>query len=334
MGTTISRPRTNVLAAEPRYIRDERHVHAWSNMLRSSKTSTLKYAVARAILDEAREAGDCVGELLISRTRLSSRLVSYYWYQVRQFRLKQAAAEIQEPNVVRRLRGMAESVDTKWDPLRPEVEDIVEFVTSAGFKEVIPRFHAGIEVKIFESREKGAIAIPAEQRAFLAVFEPLLTRSVLAGWAEQVEQYNHSPRALAKIRFDGRRRGGVSKWAASLRDLENACFYCHRTEPEAAHVDHVIPWSFLFDDAEWNLVLACGTCNSQKRDKVPAHRFLTRLCSRNADQVRLANSEFGKRIAFSLTQLTQHGIGGFEKTLDALCAQAYLQGFSRNWSPR
>ena len=229
---------------------------------------------------------------------------------------------------------MADSVDTQWDPLRREVQDIVEFVASAGFKEVIPRFHSGIEGKIFERREKGAIAIPTEQRAFIAAFEPLLMRSVLAGWAEQVEQYNHSPRVLAKIRFDGRRRSGVSKWAGTLRDLDNACFYCRRPQPEAAHVDHVIPWSFLFDDAEWNLVLSCGTCNSQKRDKIPAHRFLALLCNRNADQAQSADSEFGKQIAFSLTQLAHQGAGGLEKTLEALCAQAYLQGFARNWSPQ
>ncbi|MBB5509515.1 HNH endonuclease domain-containing protein [Paraburkholderia atlantica] len=288
--------------------------------------------MARAILDEVHNVAG-TGELLISRERLSLRLVSYYWYQVRQFRLKQAAAEIQEPNVVRRLWQLPESADTKWSPVRPDVKEIVEFVAASGFKEVIPRFHTGIDGKIFENRTRGTIAIPADQRAFLAAFEPLLMRSVIAGWAEQVEQYNHSPRALAKVQFDGRRRGSVSKWAQPLRELDDACFYCRRSRPEPAQVDHVIPWSFLFDDATWNLVLACETCNSQKRDKIPANLYLTLLCQRNADQALLAASEFGKQIAFSLTQLTHHSPGGLEKVLEALCAQAYLQGFALNWSP-
>ena len=308
------------------------HVHAWSSVLRSSKTSTLKFAVARAILDEVRETAGA-DELLISRERLSLRLVSYYWYQIRQFRLKQAAADIQEPNVVRCLLQLPESVDRKWDPLLADVKGIVAFVAASGFKEVIPRFHSGIDNKIFECHAGGTIAIPVDQRAFITEFEPLLTRSVLAGWAEQVEQYNHSPRALAKVQFDGRRRGSVSKWAQPLRDLDNACFYCRRSRPESAHVDHVIPWSFLFDDAAWNLVLACETCNSQKRDKIPASHYLTLLCRRNADRSLLADTEFGRRIAFSLTQLTHHSAGGLEKILDAFCAQAYLQGFSLKWSP-
>lgn len=269
---------------------NDRHVHAWSNLLRSSTTSTLKFAVARAILHEVREAqGD--GELLISREQLSLRLVSYYWYQVRQFRLKQAATDIQEPNVVRQLGRMAESSDTKWNPLRSDVRGIVEFVAENGFREVIPRFHTGIDGTIFEIRRGGVIAIPANQRAFLDTFEPLLTRSVLAGWAAQVEQYNLTPRVLAKVAFDGRRRTSVSKWARPLRKLDNSCFYCGAISPDVAHVDHIIPWSFLFDDSAWNLVLACQACNSKKRDRIPARRFLTRLCQRNADETILADTE-------------------------------------------
>lgn len=305
----------------------DRHMHAWSSMLRSLKTSTLKFALARAILDEVRETQGN-GELLISRERLSFRLVSYYWYQVRQFRLKQAAAEIQEPNVVRQLRSLAEATGTKWDPLRPEIRSVVEFVTEAGFREVLPRFHTGIGGIIFESR-RGGIAIPADQRAFINAHEPFLIQVVLAGWAEQVERYNLTPRVLAKVRFDGRRRTSVSKWVQPLRELDNACFYCRKSKPDVAHVDHFIPWSFLFDDAPWNLVLACETCNMQKSDKIPSRQFLTRLCLRNEEEA-LESTEFGKRIVFSLTQLPYQSL---DSALAVLCQQAYLQGFIGDWSP-
>lgn len=311
----------------------DRYVHAWSNVLRSSKTSTLKFAVARAILDEARETPHD-GELLIARQRLSLRLVSYYWYQVRQFRLKQAAAEIQEPNVARQLRSLGDNVDTKWDPLRPEIRGVLDFVTEYGFKEVLPRFHNGIEGRIFETRHSGTIAIPVEQLAFVKMFNALLIRSVQAGWAAQVEQYNVTPRVLAKVRFDGRRRTSVSKWAKPLREVDNACFYCRKPKPEPAHVDHVIPWSFLFDDPAWNLVLACDSCNSSKCDKIPAKRFLSRLHQRNSDEsILAAANEFGRRLVFSLTQLPHPGPSGLEKSLDVLCQQAFLQGFTGDWAP-
>jgi len=309
-------------------------VRAWASVLRSSKTSTLKFAVARAILDEVRDVATAQGEVHISRNRLSHRLVSYYWYQVRLFRLKQAAAEIQEPNVVRKLRDLDEGSDGKWHPSRPYIQEVVNFVAEVGFREVIPRFHSGIEGTIFEARADGAIAILGRPHAFVAAFEPLLTRSVMAGWAEQVEQYNLTPRVLAKVSFDGRRRTSVSKWAKPLRKLDDACFYCRTAKPEHAQVDHVVPWSFLFDDAAWNLVLACDGCNNSKRDSVPGARFLTALCERNRDlTAQRPAGDFAARVYFSMTQLPLGGTDGLRQSLDMLCEQAYLQGFPGDWSP-
>ena len=309
-------------------------VRAWASMLRSSKTSTLKFAVARAILDEVRAAATAQGEVCVSRDRLSHRLVSYYWYQVRLFRLKQAAAEIQEPNVVRKLRGLDGASDSKWHPSRPHIQDIVKFVVEDGFREVIPRFHSGIEGTIFEAKAGGAIAISGRARAFAAAFEPLLMRSVMAGWAEQVERNNMTPRVLAKVTFDGRRRTSVSKWAKPLRELDDACFYCRKAKPENVQVDHVVPWSFLFDDPAWNLVLACDGCNNSKRDSVPASRFLTALCERNRGlTVQGPASDFAGRVYFSLTQLPHGGADDLKQSLDMLCEQAYLQGFPADWSP-
>lgn len=308
------------------------YLRAWSSVLRSSKTSTLKFAVARAILDEVREAvGE--GEVLILRQQLALRLVFYYWHQVRQFRLKQAPAEIQEPNVARRLRALPEELGTKWDPLRSDVKAVVSFVAEEGFREVIPRFHTGLEHRIFELRSGGVIAVTTHQRAFIQAFEPILMRSVLGGWAGNVEQYNLTPRVLAKIRFDGRRRTSVTKWAKPLREIDDTCFYCRKASPLSAHVDHVIPWSFLFDDPAWNLVLACDTCNVNKRDRIPAPQFMRRLCERNDDLASVGTGGFSKRVSFSLTQLPLGGSKGLAKSLEVLCEQAFLQGFAGNWTP-
>ena len=309
-----------------------KEVHAWASLLRSSKTSTLKFAVARAILDEVREA-TLEGTVIVSRKRLAYRLVSYYWYQVRQFRLKQAAAEIQEPNVVRKLRDLDAASDGKWHPNRSDVQSVIDFVAEGGFREVIPRFHSGIEDTFFQVEAGGAISISESRRTFLTAFNPLLMRAVLAGWAEQVEQYNLTPRVLAKVSFDGRRRTSVTKWAKPLRKLDDACFYCRAVAPAFVQVDHVVPWSFLFEDAAWNLVLACDGCNNGKRDRIPASRFLVALCERNNLLAAEEASDFAKRVRFSMTQLPHGGADGLEKSLGMLCEQAFLQGFAGNWAP-
>lgn len=305
-------------------------ISTWAGVLRSSKTSTLKYAVARALVDQVRESNSN-NDVLLTHEMLATRLVRYYWYQVRQFKLKQAAADIQEPNVTRQLRTLPDSFGLRWNEKAPEIKNIVEFVTKEGFREVIPRFHTGLGDRIFEVSGAKAIVVPKAQRDFIAAFTPLLMRSILGGWSAQVEQYNLTPRVYAKVCFDGRRRTSVSRWAGILRAHDNICFYCGKLEPTPAHVDHVIPWSFLLDDPAWNLVLACDLCNSSKQDRIPAPHFLQRLCTRN--QALTGSGDFEDKVHFSLSQLPHGGVDGLAVSLNMFCQQAHLQGFERDWRP-
>ncbi|QLA82563.1 hypothetical protein EXV95_19130 [Acidovorax sp. JMULE5] len=305
-------------------------ISTWSGVLRSSKTSTLKYAVARALIETVKESTSN-NDVVLTREALATRLVCYYWYQVRQFRLKQAAAEIQEPNVTRQLRALPDSYGLRWHAKTPEIKKIIEFVAEEGFREVIPRFHTGLDGRIFEMHGTKALRVTEAQRGFIATFESLLMRSVLGGWSAQVEQYNLTPRVYAKICFDGRRRTSVWRWAGHLRAHDNSCFYCGKLDPTPAHVDHVIPWSFLLDDPAWNLVLACDLCNSSKRDRIPAQQFLQRLCTRN--QALTGGGAFENRVRFSLSQLPHRASDGLAISLNVLCQQAYLQGFGRGWHP-
>lgn len=46
-------------------------------------------------------------------------------------------------------------------------------------------------------------------------------------------------------------------------------------------MDHFIPWSYIFDDNEWNLVLACQECNCKKSNSLSQEKFQTDLIERN-----------------------------------------------------
>ena len=43
------------------------------------------------------------------------------------------------------------------------------------------------------------------------------------------------------------------------------CFYCLG---EATEVDHIVPWSYTFDDHPDNLISSCSLCNALASDKV------------------------------------------------------------------
>ena len=43
-----------------------------------------------------------------------------------------------------------------------------------------------------------------------------------------------------------------------LEKYENTCGYCFGIAEE---VDHILPWSYLHDDTEDNLIASCWLCN-------------------------------------------------------------------------
>jgi len=47
------------------------------------------------------------------------------------------------------------------------------------------------------------------------------------------------------------------------------------------HVDHFIPWSYVFHNEIWNLVLACDSCNEMKRDSLYPTKFVDEIIDRN-----------------------------------------------------
>ena len=46
-------------------------------------------------------------------------------------------------------------------------------------------------------------------------------------------------------------------------------------------VDHVIPWSFMYSDDIWNLVLTSKSNNSQKSNSTPTQEIIDKLKQRN-----------------------------------------------------
>lgn len=46
-------------------------------------------------------------------------------------------------------------------------------------------------------------------------------------------------------------------------------------------IDHVIPWSFMYSDDIWNLVITSKTQNSQKNNSIPSKKIIEKLKERN-----------------------------------------------------
>lgn len=60
-------------------------------------------------------------------------------------------------------------------------------------------------------------------------------------------------------------------------------------------VDHVIPWSFMYSDDIWNLVLTSKSINSKKSNAVPSEQIIKKLESRNIKLLKVVKEEIYKK---------------------------------------
>lgn len=216
-----------------------------------------------------------------------------YWDQVVVFHLRQSPRGPKTAAVIPTIQELARTHHAyRYRDLPPEGRSVISSQMAAILPiNVLPLFHKSAPPKVepLFLWPQGSNYVTLTQGGFSVLKSNPVAVETIAnnGWAEFLETCNPNvPRILQKVETDivslRRPLGSKRKYLASVTDQH--CFYCESPfsrlseEPE---VDHVIPWSFLFDDPMWDLVLACRKCNNTKREWLPAERFIDKLLDRN-----------------------------------------------------
>jgi 5-methylcytosine-specific restriction endonuclease McrA len=124
-------------------------------------------------------------------------------------------------------------------------------------------------------------------------FHPLISDLVRGAWVRYVRHQNldvlGETADLNEFLF-GTERASLAAVRPILIDIQQGrCFYCNKSlSPSSTHVDHFIAWARYPVDLGHNFVLADGSCNSQKCDRLLACDHLERWTERN--------TKFGKQI--------------------------------------
>ncbi len=112
-----------------------------------------------------------------------------------------------------------------------------------------------------------------------ALLRPLVQRL----WADMVARVNGLEESQLDEYLFGATRTPTVRVRRGLWDWqESRCFYCDERikDPDAAHVDHFIPWARYPDDSLDNLVLADRRCNLDKKASLAATEHLARWAQR------------------------------------------------------
>lgn len=273
-----------------------------SILAKGTKDNTYKFALARAILDHCQKPENEQNPLEIPYLWLSGRFLRYYWHQECKFKIKQDFHTKSTPKVIQAIRDVFDNnppgnFDHKDNQAKAEKAQNLILKTVFGHARqktsmVVPRFQKvkvgprSQENRVFYDYDDDTKMIRLRPEAFRFFQENygILLGTVLAEWTRFLERTNSGlPRLLAKIHMDETGRKSLIGYKRLFSKDFKHCFYCRGAlERNDIHVDHFIPWSYIFDDNAWNLVLACQECNCKKSNSLPQDEFLKSLIDRNA----------------------------------------------------
>ncbi len=269
--------------------------------------ATYKYALMVALADISIEHGrDDESELEIATPLIAEKFVRYYWRQTKPF-LSESGADIllqntgqqaRVVNLVSDLRGtyttLPPSDDAAYRRLVAEVAATVRVMPLWKLQMV------GREVVDFlypnASSGKSITLRPGVAFCFRR-FHGLVRRLAQDGWIRFVRERRRNQELLGGnidlgVFLFGSERESLDAYRPLLREIQSGCcFYCGRSLRDS-EVDHFIPWSRYPHDLGHNFVLACRTCNNDKRDLLAADRHVEHWCRRNVDHGRTMTDYF------------------------------------------
>ena len=291
---------------------------------KGAKSNTYKFALARFLLDFSlkfepnfiKKKIENDENISVEYQDIAYSFLKYYWHQECRFRVRQNFDSEKPPSVISVIRDVfgekyiPESFEKmpkeKKRQAQMEIKRRVFGKEKNKTSQVIPRFqnirvgNASKRNQIFYDYDDEAaqLLIKPEALKFFHDNHTYLMKAVILEWSKFLEKINTLPRLIAKIEKDESKRSSIRKYVKIFNEFKS-CFYCNTSLDETEiEVDHFIPWSYIFEDEAWNLVLACKKCNRKKSDSLTNLDFCNELIKRN-----MSNHEKIESLRISLMRL-------------------------------
>lgn len=223
--------------------------------------------------------------------RIGEEFARMYWKRTVLFHLRQAAALTKEAEVIKAIRRAAATHTAREYEDLPlsAMQDLRKRMARILTLNVLTAFHKSkphsMEPLYHWTKSANGITLSGEALMLLRNQGVALVAIANYYWATFLEVTNRlAPRIIGKVEGRATRRRPLERFLRMLsEDGQRSCFYCGTTfdSQTTPTVDHVIPWAFLFEDPDWDLVLACAPCNSPKSDWLPDESFIAKLTERN-----------------------------------------------------
>ena len=285
----------------------EAYIQQWYDVIEKMKnTNTYKLVWAKSILDLLIKTETKV----ITFSDISETILKYYWNQIYFFNLKQGPRN-QEPTLfklvglaIKRYQELTQSKQPVWFNLALPVlqqdqafyRELIRSMSQTLDQDVSWRF-LNIEdevINLYHIHKKktaslNEVVFSDTQISHLKNHGPLLMQFLYFKWTQLLEKFNHAPRIANKIagsEVQAIKRKSLKVYRDILLILhENQAikdFYTDETiDISDISIDHFIPWSFIYSDDIWNLVITSKSNNSKKSNKLSDKQYLNKLKEQN-----------------------------------------------------
>ena len=242
------------------------------------------------------------------------RFLRYYWPLLFKFKLKQEANKT--PIVVYRiLKEFEKEIGVKSIPSKKflcleKFAELRQKTIKEGIKPQVLKKLLN-DCKIYTvTKDSNKIVIKKEVVDFMKNNKKVLESALNHMIAGYLEKCNSSPNISTKLEEKiSRTTLKKEEFAKIISMQDSCCFYCGKNGKSFAQ-EHFIPWNFVFDTQNFNIIAACQTCNSSKLDRLADSIFLEKLLDRNdkLEKVQFGYSrEFMKNL-YESCRLEYHGI--------------------------
>ena len=261
--------------------------------------------MAKFLLDYSRSR-KIISDCEISYTEIATKFLEYYWFQECKYKFKQDFNKDKMPVVIRLIQKycgteyIPETYEKYFKNKKDMQEKLISEIERQCFRDVIPRFQpsgkdpfyihfhqVSVNGRKYEppAQDKRYIVLKYNALSFFKEEYEMLSKVLILEWAKFLEKTNFTPRLISKIELmKDPKRNSLNKYKKVLLEMESHCFYCGTSlKNTQVHIDHFIPWSYIYEDEIWNLVQACSRCNLIKSDSLAPKQCIHKIITRNED---------------------------------------------------
>ena len=216
---------------------------------------------------------------------IALRFLKYYWDIEHSFHLKQTSNP-SDASILQIIKEEIKNKSYKNPPIKYKLfknyKLLDKVVKSKGTRNVTRYLKTSMKTLYVHDKKRHLLIFDANIISFLEKNRVFLKAGLNHKLAKKLELLNKSIPQIAN-KLDKRNKPQLKNNEKLFlkKNNEELCFYCNCKFNGTPHIDHVIPYNYIYATELHNSVLACKRCNLIKSDRLPEMEKFKIILDRN-----------------------------------------------------